>query len=329
MMKIFITGDYGMIGSMLKKALNERDDCEVVATIGDGTTNDLELIHQHEINISSPTFKDWLIDLNPDLIINCAGLVNTDRCEEFPFYASCVNEAAVMNIVRAMNELNSARMQPVHLLHFSTTAIFDPNDYGLDKPITNKTKIIPKTIYGISKYGGELVVKAYLDKRFWTIVRPCFIYDWPSHSVVAKMVDWFKIDIERAAKGKPLCEITNRNIYLDPDCFKDYMHVDDFTRGIMLLIFGGKYQGQKYDANSWAGQCFNISRGVPIRFQKIIEIFSHCGFRPDRYNLFPEGDYLQNHIVSGRMMKTFFPEWAPNITIEHGIKKMLAKAKII
>jgi nucleoside-diphosphate-sugar epimerase len=330
-MRIFITGDKGMIGRDLVRVLRRDEACTLINDEPDwnefkaGAKVDFEefpsgLIHEEEIDITGWDM-DRFIDLSePDLVINCAGIVNTIKCEAWPWSASSVNEAGVYNLLNAMKKSK----KNINLIHFSTTAIYDPDYYDGEfsgqVPILEEAPIGPKTIYGITKYGGELIVKSYYPKELWSIVRPCFIYDYNSHSVVSQMIQWWETD-KLCEQRDAISEIGGRDIFLDPLNKKDYMYVDDFTDIMMLMIFT--------PFNRIAGEDYNISLGEPTKFREIQFIFEQLGFSKDRYNVHPGGDYLKNHIVKGDKTKHHFPEWEPRITIEQGIKKMMEKSNVL
>lgn len=321
-MRIFITGDDGMVGGNLKKALRKCDgysSTNICHLLNDDKkfekyqNGDFSsaLIKGKEIDIARHDLDEVLADMQPDLIINCAGLVTTVDCEIYPFYASSVNEAAMLNLVRAVNKLNKKRETLIKIMHFSSTVVYD-TDYYEGKIIHEDSVKGPKTIYGISKYGGELIVTNYVPRNLWCIIRPCFLYDVGYSSRVSMMAQWRKIDIDDDYPD----DIDHRTILLHPNYYKDYMHVDDFVDIMMRMIFDKGMKG------IW-GEDFNISLGQPERFGTIQDIFQEHGFNPDRYLQYPHLDYLKNHVVSISKIRYYFPEWQPKISIRAGIRRLL------
>lgn len=326
-MKIFITGDQGMVGRFLIDDL--KNSHHEIVNEAEGIqkywsrANDSALIRYQEVDISSHVFYQMLEKYQPDLIVNCAGIVGTDICEDWPFSASAINEAAMYEFAKWVQHWNEKRGKNImRVIHFSTTAIYDPGYYD-GEFIAEEYPKEPKTIYGISKYGGELAITNYLDKKYWMIIRPCFLYAYQDkHSVVAKMVQWFLNDHWFQKNRDSLQDFDDRKILLDPHNLKDYMHMSDFTKLMSQIILSE-------DDSLW-GEDFNISLGDPVQFNDIMTIFDEFGFKYlERYRVFPELDYLKNHVVSNSKIKRFFPDWQPIISIREGIEKLLRQAGII
>ena len=143
-MKILILGSSGFLGKLIYKKL--KNNFNVI-------NNGLK-----KKRISLVSFKktnDLLLNINPNLIINCAALTNIDQCEKFPKKSYDVNVKAVENIfkVKKKNNLN------FFFIQFSTDSLYDSK-----KNINNKETKIPK-IHNIYSRHKNIVEKICLKNK--------------------------------------------------------------------------------------------------------------------------------------------------------------------
>ncbi len=212
-MKILITGSKGQLGSELVSLLLK--DYEVYG------------FSHKELDI---TDKKHVIDIVskivPNIIIHCAAFTNVDGCESDIGTAFDVNTIGTGNVAIASKKTKSA------MVYISTDYIFDgmKNSPYLESDIPN-----PISIYGISKYGGELVVKHFLDKFF--IVRTSWLY--------GKRGKNFVNTILRLTKEKDEIKVVN-------DQVGSPTYVSDLAKAISALI-STKYYGIYHITNS--GEC--------------------------------------------------------------------------
>ena len=151
-MKILITGSNGMLGYDLKEVLN--DAHELILT----TSKTLDITDkEHTI--------DFILDNEPDLVINSAAYTNAAGCEENQDIAYAVNSEGVKNLAIACKELDCP------LVHISTDYIFNGKN---DRPWTEDDEIGPISVYGKSKLKGEEAILEILDKYF--IIRTAWLY---------------------------------------------------------------------------------------------------------------------------------------------------------
>ena len=132
-MRILLLGSNGQIGNSLIKKLNKK----------------YELIksYRHDIDLEK-TFKikEFINDMNPDLIINAAAYTNVDSAEKNSSLAYNINSEAVKLIAQESQKKN------IFLIHYSTDYVFD----GFKKSPYKESDITnPLNIYGKSKLYGE------------------------------------------------------------------------------------------------------------------------------------------------------------------------------
>jgi dTDP-4-dehydrorhamnose reductase len=153
-LKVFLIGVDGQLGS----DINEYFTLKGIEVHG--------LIGLKEIDICDYEGTLKLIkDSSPDLVINTAAFHNVDLCEDKVADAFKVNVGGVKNAASICRELD------VPLMHFSTDFVFDGEK---NEPYTETDCPAPRSIYAISKLGGERVVQYMLEKYY--IVRFSGLY---------------------------------------------------------------------------------------------------------------------------------------------------------
>lgn len=163
-MKILITGANGMLGTDLTQLLTTQ--FEVIAI----DIQQLDLI-DNEATI------DYITNLKPNIIINCAAYTNVDGCETEIDIAYKVNAVAPRNIAVAANNINAK------FLHISTDYVFDGET---DKPYQEDDTTNPLCIYGKSKLMGEDHVKNLSSKYF--ILKTQWLYGRNGNNFVKTML---------------------------------------------------------------------------------------------------------------------------------------------
>lgn len=216
-------------------------------------------------------FDTFLTD-NPevDTLFHLGAYVGTDHCKANKQQVIAVNVDATRKLIELANK------HGLHLVYFSTTAIYDPLDYGKHKPISKSTAIKPQTLYGLSKYFGEMLVKQLADS--YTIVRPVFGFaDYPDdlHSALTQ-------SLAHAAMEKQY------TILLSPTITKSYTRVENLahytfeylrTAGLRTEVNIGDD-----DKRNWFGITSLLPDALQLAFSKYVT-FS------------PQDDYLHYHHI--------------------------------
>ena len=243
-----------------------------------------------EVDATDKEAVDYLIS-HADLVINCAGLVNTDKCEKQ------IVEAYYSNIRTAQVVAQSCLDFRVRLVHLATTA-----SYGSGLVTEESLPTVFQTIYSGTKLIGEELVRKILPEVL--IIRPCFIFGGKRDlsSVLTKL-------IKRHVFNKhPEWEIT-----LSLDNQKDYLWVEDFAEAVKLLI--DLQQTGVYD----------VSKGTPIIYREILEILATFDICVQNVVWRPDLDYLGNHLVSNEKLTRL--GWQSKTSILDGIAKQLSLIK--
>lgn len=151
--KILVTGVSGQLGYDVCRVLTQRGVEHVGTDIKDFDIAD------------EAATRSFLLSCRPDAVIHCSAWTAVDAAEDQPEKVAAVNTEGPRHIATACRELG-ARM-----VYLSTDYVF-PGDgdcfYEVDDPTG------PRSVYGATKLGGELVVKELLERHF--IVRVSWVF---------------------------------------------------------------------------------------------------------------------------------------------------------
>jgi dTDP-4-dehydrorhamnose reductase len=142
-MKTLIIGAKGMLGQELVKAFSDhrvtawdREDCDITK--------------KDEIQAK-------IRELGPELIINAAAYNNVDKAEEEKEIADRLNGYAVGYLAEVAKEINAL------IVHYSTEYVFRGDK---EKGYKEDDRPDPISVYGASKYLGELELAKNADKYY-------------------------------------------------------------------------------------------------------------------------------------------------------------------
>lgn len=134
-----------------------------------------------------------LLDVRPDVVVHCAAMTDVDRCEREPMRAMRVNVGGTYQLCQRYHG-------PV--VYLSTDYIFD----GRLGPYNELQQPCPINIYGWTKLGGEMVLKAR-DNPADLIVRTTILYGYRSLNFVIKVLTALRLSLRvpvpRDLRGSP------------------------------------------------------------------------------------------------------------------------------
>jgi dTDP-4-dehydrorhamnose reductase len=153
-MSWFITGGTGQLGIAVSQELGERG---ILFTAWG--SEDLDITQ-------GPIVRDFVSQLSPEVIVNCAAWTDVDGAESNEPQASRVNSVGAENVAMA------AKLCGAKLFHISTDYVFS----GESKtPWQVDDRINPKSAYGRTKAAGESRVLATYPENS-SIVRTAWLY---------------------------------------------------------------------------------------------------------------------------------------------------------
>ncbi|MFO7722348.1 MAG: dTDP-4-dehydrorhamnose reductase [Bacteroidales bacterium] len=155
MATIIITGSKGQLGRAIANA---------AAT--DYPGHKLILTDVDELDIRDADAVDTFLKVNPaDFLVNCAAYTAVDQAEDEPEAAHALNVLGVANLAISCNRYNTG------LIHISTDYIFDG---ASPHPYFESHTANPVSVYGKSKYEGEISIMYHLKKAI--IIRTSWLY---------------------------------------------------------------------------------------------------------------------------------------------------------
>lgn len=220
-MRALVTGATGFIGSHLAEELVKRG-YEVTCLVR--KTSNLRWIEglKADIVFGDCEKEDSLADIPPgfDYVFHIAGLTKARNDEEF----FCANVKGTENLLRAVSK-NAAGLR--RFIYLSSLAAAGPGKDNI--PVSEATKPMPVSNYGISKLKGEGVVQGYRDIVPATIIRPPAVYG-------PRDKDFFLM-FRMLKKGfYP---------YLGK-CYYSLLYIDDLVRGIISASTTKEAEGSTY-----------------------------------------------------------------------------------
>lgn len=165
-MKILVTGVKGQLGYDVVKELEKRG----IEAVG---------VDIDEMDITDAVSVDKVIkEAAPDAVIHCAAYTAVDAAEDNEEICRKVNADGPRNIAKVCKELD------IKMVQISTDYVF--NGEG-ERPWEPQDTCAPKSVYGQTKYEGELAVQETLEKYF--IVRIAWVFGINGKNFVKTMLN--------------------------------------------------------------------------------------------------------------------------------------------
>lgn len=164
-MKILITGSNGMLANAIKEELKDE---ELICT----DVQELDITDAEKVN-------EFVKNVHPDYIINCAAYTAVDKAEE--------NEELVykINAIGPKNLAVSANNNDAILIHISTDYVFG-GDKPVDEDYSEGDEKNPQAVYGTTKLAGEKFIEENCSKYY--IFRTAWLYG-EGHNFVRTMLE--------------------------------------------------------------------------------------------------------------------------------------------
>lgn len=164
-MKVLVTGVKGQLGYDVVCELEKRG-LEAVGV-------DIE-----EMDITDAESVDRVLRQSaPDAVIHCAAYTAVDAAEENEALCRRVNADGTRNIAKVCRELD------IKMIYISTDYVFSGQG---ERPWEPEDERDPQSVYGQTKYEGELAVQELLEKYF--IVRIAWVFGVNGKNFVRTML---------------------------------------------------------------------------------------------------------------------------------------------
>lgn len=164
-MKVLVTGVKGQLGFDVVNELEKRN----IEAVG---------VDIEEMDITDAESVDNVIrEAAPDAVIHCAAYTAVDAAEDNEELCRKVNAEGTQNIANVCKALD------IKMIYISTDYVFDGQG---ERPWEPEDERGPLSVYGQTKYEGELAVQNTLDKYF--IVRIAWVFGINGKNFVKTML---------------------------------------------------------------------------------------------------------------------------------------------
>ncbi len=168
-MKVLVTGVKGQLGHDVVNELEKRG-MEAVGT-------DIQ-----DMDITDAASVEKVIEETaPDAVIHCAAYTAVDAAEDNEEICRRINADGTRNIAKVCKELDCK------MIYISTDYVFGGQG---ERPWEPEDERDPQSVYGQTKYEGELAVQSLLDKYF--IVRIAWVFGINGKNFVKTMLNLSK-----------------------------------------------------------------------------------------------------------------------------------------
>jgi len=176
---------------------------------------------------SAKDVRAYMEHLKPNYIIHLAALTDMEYCELHPSLAHATNTGGVANVAQYAREHN------LPLVYTSTAGVFDGKKDSYDETDAPN----PLSVYGMSKYGGELVAKTVPKS---TIVRA----GWMMGGGPRKDKKFINLLMKQLAKGVTELNVVNDKLGT-PTYTVDFAHnlaamIETPYYGLYNMVCGGE-----------------------------------------------------------------------------------------
>jgi nucleoside-diphosphate-sugar epimerase len=237
-MRVLITGAKGFVGSATSKLLSERADVLSYDIMAGLDIRDYDQL------------REYVLDMDPDRILHLAAIARFADADADPQLAHETNVLGTMNVARVASERH------IPLVYASTGSVYMP--IKKKPPITEDFPGCGNSVYGCTKYLGELYVKAV--KAPWIVLRYAHLYGQEKRH--HGLIGGFLSRIERG---------------LAPTLYggkqsNDFTYIDDVARANVCAL--------KAPWDAW-NQVYNVGTGEELSAEAagrmICEVFGYKG----------------------------------------------------
>ena len=137
--KYLVTGYNGQLGYDIVRELKARGEDNILAL----DINEMDITNRQQV-------MDIVKEYKPDVIFHCAAWTAVDKAEDMEEIVRKVNVEGTENLTDASIEVGAK------MIYMSTDYVFDGTKEGI---YNENDKANPKSVYGLTKYEGEVMVK--------------------------------------------------------------------------------------------------------------------------------------------------------------------------
>jgi UDP-glucose 4-epimerase len=300
-MKILVTGGAGFIGShSVDHLLAEGHSVRVFDNLCTGSTSNLDL-NRVEMIVGDVRDKEAAYDaaIGCDAILHLSALVSVPESLKSPLETYAVNTMGTINFLEAAKRLSIKRF-----VMASTCAV-----YG-DKPFccSEESETSPLVPYATSKLMAEQAATDYalsfglkvVKLRYYNVFGSRQLFESTYSGVIAR---WSNAIMA----GEPCI------IFGDGNQVREFISVYDVARFNVFSLTN------YFDEPS---PCFNISTGIPISLNQLLDVFEQVTQNPVKREYLPSrnGDIYYSSCNNSKILGI---GWKTKVSLHDGLKKIL------
>lgn len=306
MKKILITGGGGFLGThLIEKFLTQEKDNVQIVVVDNGKSIGGIFFRHPKVeflldDICKPELYDKLSHYAFDAIYHLAAQSAGESSYDNPQYDLLTNSYGTYLMA------NFAKKQKVRrFIYTSTVAVYGNSASGL----TEETAAIkPDSIYGVSKYSGELFVRQILEKsECATSIFRVFNTFGPGENLNYMKKGMVSIYASYIWRNQPIL------VKGSLDRYRDYTYIDDCIEALY----------KAYDNENSFGETYNLSSGVKTSVRDLLALMVRTAKKPEDYPIqeLPStpGDSFGFHASIKKLESDL--NWEPKISLEEGLIK--------
>jgi dTDP-glucose 4,6-dehydratase len=252
-MRFLVTGGAGFIGSNYVRHLLATDPDAQVTNFDKLTyagnrasVDDLESDPRHQFvqgDICDPDQVGEVI-AGHDVVVNFAAETHVDRSIVEPLEAVRTNTVGVATLAEAARRAGVGRFLQVGT----------DEEYGTitDGSFAEEDRLEPSSPYSAGKAGGSLVALAYAATHKLDVVVTRCTNNYGPYQFPEKVIPLFVTN---------LIDGLHVPLYGTGENIRDWLHVDDHTRGIAMVLVNGR-----------AGEIYNIGGGTELTNKELTQL---------------------------------------------------------
>ena len=293
MSKVIITGASGFIGSHVAMRFHELGHEVYGIDIDKGVARPYNTI---SMNLRSEQLPQIIQDIQPDIIVHCAGAADVPRSEEDPGLDYDINTSLVHHLLTTLAHL---KMTETRFIQLSSAAVYgEPSSL----PIKEKAGIHPLSPYAMHKRLAEEICEFY-SIRYGMPIKVLRIFSAYGPGLKKQIFS----DMYRKYVRNGCLEMLGTG-----DESRDYIYIDDLTHAIVKIAL----------SDNKAFDIINVASGVETMIKDVANTFAKA------VGLSPEQVVFSNHnracdpknwCADISKMKEY--GCIPNVEIEDGIRR--------
>jgi UDP-glucose 4-epimerase len=313
MKKILITGGAGFIGAQLAYKLSQNKNNKILI---------VDLLKKRGgipyINPKNKFIKGSILNLNiikkieewkPDIIFHLAAQSGGEGAYEDPKDDLLTNSYGTFLIAKLAKKINCKKF-----IYTSTVAVYGTN---IKKKINEKTEIRPDSLYGVSKYSGELYIRQTLKQSaIKTYIFRVFNTYGPGENLNNLKKGMVSIFCSYVWKNKPIIVKGSLGRY------RNFVYIEDCVNILANTINNNRLS---------SFEIFNLTSEKKVYVKDLIKNILKCN-NIKKYKIIVKkngtpGDSFGYH-SNNKYLKKKFPT-IKFTTIEQGIKKYFEWIKLL